>query len=98
MWLTVGNGRPDDTVEEVLPDLAELDRFAAELGRRIEGDGVKGVAGILALHGRLQRMLDAIPAAHLARARAETLALTRRFETMARLLADLARLKRSLGV
>ena len=94
MWLTVGNGRCDgDAVEHVLPDLAALGRFADELRCRIGLDDADAIRGLVRLHARLRRSLDAIPEDELVRARAEMRALVSQLEAIARSVEDLRRLK-----
>jgi len=98
VWLTVGNGRRGgDGVEHVLPDMAALGKFADELRSRIGLDDVDAIRGLIRLHDRLRRSLDAIPEDELVRARAEMRALVGQLEAIARSVEELRRLKEILG-
>ena len=95
MWLAIGNGNPrGNAVEHVLPDLEALGRFSDELRCRAGIDDTDGVGGLVRLHYRLKRSLDAIPTEELERMRADTQALIAGFEEIARSIHRLEQLKR----
>jgi hypothetical protein len=99
VWLALTNGICDgDGAEQVLPDLEALGRFADELRRRTETDGVAGVAGMLALHARLTAALDGVSRAELDDMLARVRALEDGFRAIARRLDEVGVLKRLVGV
>jgi hypothetical protein len=98
VWLAIGNGNPrGSAVEHVLPDLEALGRFSDELRCRAGIDDTDGIGGLVRLHGRLKRSLDAIPTDELERMRADTQALIARFEEIACSMHRLEQLKRLVG-
>jgi hypothetical protein len=75
VWLALDNGAPRKRPEHVLPELAAVVRFAADLGQRLEGANVDGVAGTVALSERLRAVLDGIAEDDILAARASVRAL-----------------------
>jgi len=96
MWFVLLGLRFADDPAQVLPDLAAIGQFVAEVRRRV--DGVDGVHGIVELYRRLTGALDVVSRAELERACADVASLRRRFEEAGRRLEQLAALKRSLGI
>jgi len=77
MWLLLDQRSTRDGLEAVLPGVEALVQFAAELGQRLRGVEVEGVAGALGLSRRLHAVLDGIAVDDLERALAVTAALER---------------------
>ena len=98
MWLAFHNGRNDDDLVHVLPELAAIAQFTAELHGRLATVGVDGLAGTVALYRRLRATLDGIPAGDIEHVRAHVVALECWLRDAARCFAELARLKQSTGV
>jgi hypothetical protein len=95
MWLTLGRGVPNaDGVEAVLPELAALEQFAADIRRRLEADGLGGIEGLVACSRRLRAALASIPASEIERIRVEITALEDDLVHLGECLAAVARLKR----
>ena len=97
VWLAFHNGRNDDDLVHVLPELAAIAQFTAELHGRLASVGVDGLAGTVALYRRLRATLDEIPAGDIERVRAQVVALERWLEDVARGVGELARLKQATG-
>jgi hypothetical protein len=97
VWLAFHNGRNDDDLVHVLPELAAIAQFTAELDGRLASVGVDGFAGTVALYRRLRATLDGIPPADLDRVRAQVVALEHWLDGVARCLGELVRLKQATG-
>ena len=81
----------------VLPELAAIAQFAADLRARLEGVGVDGLEGTLGLYGRLRETLDRIPPDDIERVLAHIAVMQRSLHEVARRLDELGRLKRATG-
>jgi hypothetical protein len=97
VWIALHNGRRDGDLVHVLPELAAIAQFAADLRARLEDVGVDGLEGTLGLYRRLRDTLDGIPPDDIEHVRAHVAALQRWLHEVARCLDDLARLKRATG-
>jgi hypothetical protein len=75
----------------------ELVRYYSELVRRISQQGVRDVAGLLALHEQLRRALDAVSRQEIGWAVEQTERLVEQLVQMDANLQALRRLKRVLG-
>ena len=96
MWLLVHNGAAAGDLAQLLPELAALAQFAADLARRMEDAGVDGPRGTLALHRRLHAALDGVTRPQLEQVRGDLVALEDWLRGLGRRLADLERVKRAL--
>jgi len=71
----------------------ELARYVGELGRRVEGAGVRDVGSLLALHDQLRRALAAVSPQELEWAAEQAQKLIATLEHYAAMLATVRRLK-----
>ena len=98
MWLALANGpKSADGIEQVLPELESVGRFADELRRRLALEGLDGVDGAVRLYRQLRDTLDPISGADIDQMRAEIQALVGWLEEVVRTLAEIRRLKVELG-
>jgi hypothetical protein len=97
VWLALHNGRNDDDLVHVLPELEAIAQFTAELDGRLVSVGVDGLGGTVALYRQLRATLEGIPPADLERVRSHVAALERWLDDVARCLAELVRLKQATG-
>jgi hypothetical protein len=98
VWLALANGpKSADGIEQVLPELESVGRFADELRRRLALEGLDGIDGPVRLYRQLRESLDPISRAELEQMRAEIQALVGWLEEVIRSLADIRRLKVELG-
>ena len=98
MWIALRNGRHDDDLVHVLPELEAIAQFASDLNDRLARVGVGGLDGTLELYRRLRATLDRIAPGDITCVRGHVAALERWLEDVARCLDDLARLKRATGL
>jgi len=98
VWLALANGpKPADGVENVLPDLEAIGRFAYDLRHRLAREGLDDIDGPMRLYRRLRGTLDAISPSELEQMRGEVQALVGWLEDVVRCLAEIRRLKGELG-
>jgi hypothetical protein len=92
-------GRDDGhAVEQILPRLETIVRFADELRGRLGDGGSDGIDGVLGLYRRLRAVLEAVPAAEFDRILAEIDGLMRRLATVRDDLEHLRQLRARLDV
>jgi hypothetical protein len=97
VWLWLGN--PIDGTRNVyvlLPQVAALARFAADVDGRLTTLGMEGLTGALDLHKKLRAVLDPISTADLEAARTAVADLTRKLTETSDQIAALRRLKETL--
>ena len=98
MWLALANGpRSADGIENVLPEIEAVGRFADELRGRLALEGLDGIDGPVRLYRQLRGTLDPVAEAELEQMRAEVQALVSWLEEVVRDLGELRRLKREVG-
>jgi hypothetical protein len=98
MWLLLARGyRTGNGIEDVLADLAALERFVADVRRRVEPDGLDGVDGLVARVRAIHAVLDAISLADIERMRADVSALQRALGDVARAMSALALIRRNVA-
>jgi hypothetical protein len=98
VWIAIAQANADGHgVEHMLAQLEALVQFTRALDGRLTADGMEGIAGMLALHRRLQRALEGVPEAEIARMQETVHALERALAAFAATLSELARLKAALG-
>jgi hypothetical protein len=97
VWIALRNGRHDDDLVHVLPELEAIAQFASDLNDRLAHGGVGGLDGTLELYRRLRGALERIAPGDVECARARIAALERSLGDVERCLDDLARLKRATG-
>jgi hypothetical protein len=85
-------------VHVLLPQVAALARFAADVDGRLATIGLDGLSGALELHGKLRAVLDPVSSAQLEELRAGVAALERMLTETEKQVAALRRLKERLGV
>jgi hypothetical protein len=93
MWLALERGTQAGAIEELLPRLEALERFAEDLRQRFAGAGLEGIGSALELRRRLEDAVAPVPSDELERMRARVRVLESWLADVARTLDRLGRLK-----